>query len=1127
MILYPWVVSSENKGEDSEVDRYHRNCYEEKVVPYRSKLLRLFPMSENNLLFRGILNLNTIADFFFSTLWWERWFLSSNAKDIGTLYLIFALFSGLLGTAFSVLIRMELSGPGVQYISDNQLVRRMSITIYIDYFLYIISASKLGEEESSELNTASLSEGNRQVINLEITKYSQAALSKVKATLPEVYLIGASLIGLSLARDRTNNYELGLVNRVLAKGRINQGIIYALNLGKGLPKDNNGIVNQNYGIVYCLNRLWQRKDHSTKLISSLFIKIVNRNKLFGRVLGKYLSTKAKAADSVSVIKFNSLSKIDKFNEHCKKQLYNKTYPVIKRKIYNLLYDENLFKLVCERLKKESYSMVNFSALLRSNATNKKKNFIFEYSLLYPNLLKLNTEEIILEVISQIKGKNYKFVNLRDIIDDKREILCAASQQRYKREIDKAFFKDILVIKAIVIILESIYGPSFNSRKFRSSSDHKFALKEVKFKLKGMSWYIQGDFSKYLFNLIDYNLFILLLEKKIKDIRFIELIRKVLKANHFNYFNESISNLRKQATLENCNIRSLIYPILVNIFLEGLDNFLVCRSKLWQTCPRLEKLVYVKEIGIIKNDSFEISCEKFSYIRYEDQWIIGVKGSYLDCINILNCIKSFFKKELNLELHEKSIEIFNVKKAKHIIFLGTRICISSHRNGDIRLEAPIINIKSKLTKGGLLHNMKPIPKLVWTSYEVETIISIYSTLFNLIINYYSLVNNRGKLISYLHKVLNSSCAKLLASKLSLSSQKKVFSIFGSNLLNRPYLPVHRKKIPSIFGLVLKRFYSTNIKKFFNDFSLFTYITGFIDAEGSFYIKVTKSYTIKTGYSIQLTFGLILHNRDIYLLNTIQDHFDGVGNIWEGISNRVQYQISNIKDMKFLIDHLDKYPLLTQKWADFQLFKQAWNLIVKKEHLTVEGLRKILSIKAVMNGNGLSEKLSKEFPNLNLIPRPSRDKYLFSISETLWDRFNLVNSKIYNPSWLTGFIEGEACFFVNIRKSSKYKTGYQVTLKFQITQHIRDKIILQNIINYLDCGHYREVSENNDGKFEVEKFKDIVEKIVPFLDKFSLIGAKKEDYHKFKLIAELMKEGAHLTPSGLNEIKQIKSKMNKAK
>jgi len=55
------------------------------------------------------------------SLWTERGFLSSNAKDIGTLYLIFALFSGLLGTAFSVLIKLELSGPGVQDIAGNQL----------------------------------------------------------------------------------------------------------------------------------------------------------------------------------------------------------------------------------------------------------------------------------------------------------------------------------------------------------------------------------------------------------------------------------------------------------------------------------------------------------------------------------------------------------------------------------------------------------------------------------------------------------------------------------------------------------------------------------------------------------------------------------------------------------------------------------------------------------------------------------------------------------------------------------------------------------------------------------------------------------------------------------------------
>lgn len=52
---------------------------------------------------------------------YERWFWSSNAKDIGTLYLIFSLFAGLVGTAFSALIRIELSAPGVQFIGDNQL----------------------------------------------------------------------------------------------------------------------------------------------------------------------------------------------------------------------------------------------------------------------------------------------------------------------------------------------------------------------------------------------------------------------------------------------------------------------------------------------------------------------------------------------------------------------------------------------------------------------------------------------------------------------------------------------------------------------------------------------------------------------------------------------------------------------------------------------------------------------------------------------------------------------------------------------------------------------------------------------------------------------------------------------
>ena len=78
------------------------------------------------------------------SMWGERWFLSSNAKDIGTLYLIFALFSGLIGTAFSVLIRLELSGPGVQYIADNQLYNSIITAHAIVMIFFMVMPAMIG-----------------------------------------------------------------------------------------------------------------------------------------------------------------------------------------------------------------------------------------------------------------------------------------------------------------------------------------------------------------------------------------------------------------------------------------------------------------------------------------------------------------------------------------------------------------------------------------------------------------------------------------------------------------------------------------------------------------------------------------------------------------------------------------------------------------------------------------------------------------------------------------------------------------------------------------------------------------------------------------------------------------------
>jgi len=78
------------------------------------------------------------------SIWQERWFLSCNAKDIGTLYLIFALFSGLAGTAYSVLIRLELSGPGVQYIADNQLYNSIITAHAIVMIFFMVMPAMIG-----------------------------------------------------------------------------------------------------------------------------------------------------------------------------------------------------------------------------------------------------------------------------------------------------------------------------------------------------------------------------------------------------------------------------------------------------------------------------------------------------------------------------------------------------------------------------------------------------------------------------------------------------------------------------------------------------------------------------------------------------------------------------------------------------------------------------------------------------------------------------------------------------------------------------------------------------------------------------------------------------------------------
>ena len=309
------------------------------------------------------------------------------------------------------------------------------------------------------------------------------------------------------------------------------------------------------------------------------------------------------------------------------------------------------------------------------------------------------------------------------------------------------------------------------------------------------------------------------------------------------------------------------------------------------------------------------------------------------------------------------------------------------------------------------------------------------------------------------------------------------------------------------LQIKRYYSTSLIKNENKNVQFHpwFITGFVDGEGCFSIKITSNNQLNTGWRVRLSFYIGIHLKDLPVLVNIHNYL-GVGRIYNNQNREsTQLEVQSIKEIAVIIQHFDKYPLLTQKFADYLIFKEVYCLIKNNEHLTVEGLNKIAGLKEQQNW-GLPSKLESLLPNRIMVKRPE-----------------VKNQTIKDPNWLIGFVSGEGCFLVVISKSPTHSIGFKVQIVFKITQHMRDEQLIISFIKYLDCGSVTKKGEALD--FIVTRLSDITNKIIPFFQNYIIEGVKSKDFEDWCRVAKMMKEGKHLTKNGLEQIKKIKAGMNR--
>ncbi|EJE8548119.1 hypothetical protein M5238_002852 [Vibrio vulnificus] len=478
-------------------------------------------------------------------------------------------------------------------------------------------------------------------------------------------------------------------------------------------------------------------------------------------------------------------------------LNSKNHDWINKDLYRLMFREDLYLIAYEILKSKAGNMTKGSDGSTIDGFSKTT---------------------VKNIIARMKDESFQFNPARRV-----DIPKANGKTR---PLGIASPTEKVVQQLMLIILEAIYDDTFsiNSHGFRANRGCHTALKDFRNKWSGVNWIIEGDI-KGFFDNISHEILINIIRKKISDERFLNLIRKALNAGYLT-FGKRINSI--VGTPQG----SVVSPILANIYLNVFDKYVeqeiiaknetgkdkkvhpAKRSALRKYRYRLKRASETDDIELKNNLIAEAKIYKeeadkapsviddgsfirIKYIRYADDWIIGVNGSRELAEEIRKKCAEYLSSELKLEL---SFEKTHIRHAKTEVanFLGTLIKVGhdnvkvstiTSKNG-IRykkkvtgwlphMEAPINKLVKKLAEQRFCDaNGSPTAKGYWSKLDDTQIVELYGSVWRGIHNYYTFVDNRSNLrrIQY---ILLYGCAKTLADK-HRSKVSKIFKKHGKNI-----------------------------------------------------------------------------------------------------------------------------------------------------------------------------------------------------------------------------------------------------------------------------------------------------------------------------------------------------------